>query len=568
MQSRLKQILAEINAVNNLEFKNFGEQDKSGENNEIYFGFFPGLNVQETNEASPVKDEKTAESSKFHVAFSKDRDATDSYLLRKQGQIEEAQQKEEFMRNKHVRLQAVFELMQKNRVRTTFIQSYLYRGNNVTLSQRANMDLNAYMTNTAYQSKLIDRDTLKRMIAQIVLGIAELHKNHLVHRDIKHKNILVSLRNKKIYLQLADLDELAEVNDSNTPKKPPISIALTEGYCAPEVLACWPHPYGYKNNKQYNSLDLKAADCYSLGKTLHELVNVYPDSKTQELVTMIYQLIKNNPHDRLNIEQVMGNVYFGKTQQERETYFLNLEAECRRYHFIDTFYIPNFIPESDAFYLLPSNIKNIYTAGISLDLQITHCMQYQVTDFQTALTAVAMAQSTQKNALALMKLINAALTQQDTNQFHACLSTLKEEISNLISKGIHLFSLTADYLNNQFALDTAPSKTHNEQKSEAFEKAVNNMLSISFSVKLLMDSALISEDLKKCHTDLNKLSITLEKMTALVKSFFEYKKENKLTENMLRVIGLFSSPTQTLKSTHSKLKSLPPAPISQPTVFK
>ncbi|KRX05770.1 Protein kinase-like domain [Pseudocohnilembus persalinus] len=133
--------------------------------------------------------------------------------------------------------------------------------------------------------KLIQKQKFKRfeeskaiqIFKQILNGMSELHKNHMIHRDLKLQNILMSNWQVKI----ADFG-IAKQLESETQKTE--TFAGTIVTMAPEIV---------RNNK-YNI----QCDVYSLGVILYQLVyGITPFNILQinQLKTDINQKIKNFP---------------------------------------------------------------------------------------------------------------------------------------------------------------------------------------------------------------------------------------------------------------------------------
>lgn len=560
MKPRLKQILSELNQISNIPLKNFEQRTNlGGGNNELYFGTFPEFKIQKQNVAErDAKNNQIQSSAGLNAVFYRSKDLTDSITAEEHGNFAEAERLRLYMAEKNMQFQAAQELIQRKKVRTTFIQTYIYHKKNERIALQADSDLYQY----ASRARSINKQTLKKMVAQIVLSVAELHRNQLVHRDLKCKNFLVTHRNGDTHIQLADLDDLAEVNDNNRPSISSLFIAISDSHSAPEVLVCWPSRERRNNQELYISLDLKAADCYSLGKTLHELTKIasIEGRISTDLSTMISQLTIKDPNTRFTIEQVLANPFFGATPQEREKYFSDVESAFQQDLYIDTFYVSPYLSMEDAFTILPPSIKHIYFLSESVDVQLAHCIQYQITDLQTAFTAIAILESTQRNTFALIELINIALLQKELKIFHRFLFSIKEEILRTISLGIHqiheAMNLFSHYLPSSVIPTTVEkndgqkSVVENYQNDNEIEHAVNNILSTLLSVEKLVISALNFPDLNQHHLSLNELSSVIKRAIHDVKLFNDSKKDNILTGNTLFILKLFSTPAPMEEKNH------------------
>ena len=98
------------------------------------------------------------------------------------------------------------------------------------------------------------------IVAQVAAGLAAVHKQNLVHRDIKSTNIMVSFEHRDVTAKIIDLGLAKAVNEPSLPASisAPASFAGTPEFASPEQFA------GV-------SVDIRS-DLYSLGVTLWEMV--------------------------------------------------------------------------------------------------------------------------------------------------------------------------------------------------------------------------------------------------------------------------------------------------------
>jgi serine/threonine protein kinase len=85
-------------------------------------------------------------------------------------------------------------------------------------------------------------------------GVAYLHKNRIIHRDIKPDNILI---NNQGILKLADFGLAREIQGENTPLT---ARVVTRWYRAPEICLTDPH-YSY------------VSDVWSIGCVFAEILS-------------------------------------------------------------------------------------------------------------------------------------------------------------------------------------------------------------------------------------------------------------------------------------------------------
>ena len=86
----------------------------------------------------------------------------------------------------------------------------------------------------------------------MAMGLMEIHKKGLVHRDIKHKNILLSSRSKTPKVKIADFGLACYLEDDECFAQD----TGTVGYKAPEII-------------RHEPSDFKS-DVWSLGCILYE----------------------------------------------------------------------------------------------------------------------------------------------------------------------------------------------------------------------------------------------------------------------------------------------------------
>jgi len=129
------------------------------------------------------------------------------------------------------------------------------------------------------QNAHIEEDELRKMFRQIILGVEDLHRQGIIHRDIKPQNIL---EDKDGRIIVADLGVAAEVIDGNDIQ------TKTEGtyhFMCPESL-----------NKNGNSTGYsgKAADVWALGISFFAFI-YYKVPFNSENLMELFELIEKQP---------------------------------------------------------------------------------------------------------------------------------------------------------------------------------------------------------------------------------------------------------------------------------
>jgi serine/threonine protein kinase len=228
----------------------------------------------------------------------------------------------------------------EHRIDSGFIQKMLYfneQGLKITL--QADIDLRQFIDT---QIDKLSAEDVKKIIGQIVLAVSLLHTQNLAHRDIKPANILMT---KGLALQLADLDSLVVVDKSGKSSHR-LKYLGGKKYWAPEV-----------NVADRHNIDLKAADCFSVGITIQQMINkLKPEHSTPELADLVTQLTNKSPIARYQITETFGHSYFGSSTKVREKFFKRLKQTYDRPLMLDHITC-HFVPPGNILFLLPPGAK-------------------------------------------------------------------------------------------------------------------------------------------------------------------------------------------------------------------
>ncbi len=122
-----------------------------------------------------------------------------------------------------------------------------------------NGDLVQLLENYGSQGKIIKETMILHILEQLCEAIAYIHRQNVVHRDIKLANILLCKDNS---IRLSDFGLSDKVSHIRTRK------VGTRSYMAPEEFKEF---YGGSNNFSYSLEDKKAADMWCVGCVLYEL---------------------------------------------------------------------------------------------------------------------------------------------------------------------------------------------------------------------------------------------------------------------------------------------------------
>lgn len=149
-----------------------------------------------------------------------------------------------------------------------------------------------------------DVDILIKYILNICDAVKYIHKKEIKHRDIKPENILIDGKE----LVLADFG-IAHFKNSDLTKKG--DLLANRNYLAPEQRI--------KNNA--TNIDI-AADIYALGLIINECFTKHNPAGSKfkliagsyplfsDIDTLVENMIRQNPEDRLNIDTVIAELKF------------------------------------------------------------------------------------------------------------------------------------------------------------------------------------------------------------------------------------------------------------------
>ena len=165
---------------------------------------------------------------------------------------------------------------------------------NILMEYGGEINLKQYIEN---KEELIEENIIKDIILQICIGIKEIHKNNIIHRDLTPDNIFINKNNK---IKIGDFG-ISKINIDYAKTK----IGKTQ-YLAPEIIL---------GNKYNNKIDI-----YTLGCIIYELLtlnNYYIDTKINnkngKIDTNIYNpkwqnlldlLLNKEYKNRPNIDEV------------------------------------------------------------------------------------------------------------------------------------------------------------------------------------------------------------------------------------------------------------------------
>jgi len=139
--------------------------------------------------------------------------------------------------------------------------------------------LDASLANIIWQnSEQIPEPILKYALWRTLLGINQLHKRHVIHRDIKSDNVLFS---KNGDIKLCDFGFATQLTENNETRSTKIGTV------------CWMAPELLRGLKEYSS----KVDIWSFGIMVYELCTgeppYYDEAENEEKV--IFRIVNMDP---------------------------------------------------------------------------------------------------------------------------------------------------------------------------------------------------------------------------------------------------------------------------------
>ena len=155
-----------------------------------------------------------------------------------------------------------------------------------------NTDLKKYIKEQEKQEHLIEEKIIKDIIIQICLGLKEIHKNKLIHRDLTPDNIFMD-NNKKIKIGDFGVSKILTTKQNYTKSQ----VGKFQ-YFAPEII----------KGENYNN----KVDIYALGCIIYELFTLneyYNEKKENPTINPTINTDIYNPKWQKLIDLTLQNDY-------------------------------------------------------------------------------------------------------------------------------------------------------------------------------------------------------------------------------------------------------------------
>lgn len=428
-----------LKAINSLQFKNTEElhPDLKGGCNTVAFAemCLPKSIIQQIYPNNDEKDRKQKDNSQIKTIKVAQRENKDTSKTR--GYI------------------AANKLILDKSINSPFIQKVLYYGKTgdhtvINITPRASCDLFTFVENNRDKLSI---ESLKKLIAQVILGLSALHQNGLIHCDIKTENIFVSEENGELHLEIADLDTITEVDVNGRLKNRSNIFGCTPYYASPEVKELF---NTYFNRSKIRKLNSKAIDCYALGNVL-ETMALLTKNKDTDLTNLILSLKEQDPEQRYTISQVMTHPFFGENPQEL---FDNINEQHKKDFYIDHYRLQALRPNDD-FMLLPDGeyVKSIYDEAEKLGKQLR---SFEKGKFQWDNdTATAMIFAIERRAIELKKMFTQ-IPEDVSDRTTIWINKLKDYIDLRVSPFIDVNYMYI-YTNRFYKIEI-PQRKHDSNK--------------------------------------------------------------------------------------------------------
>jgi len=216
------------------------------------------------------------------------------------------------------------------------------------------------------------------MMGQAILAVYDNHVRGIVHRDIKPENFLVFFHNGKCNIKLADQESVAEINSDTGRSLTSLEIFGSPMYGPPETRKIYKRMkkegHSLELTEKYNQLNLKAFDCFTLGKTL-DMMGDFLQERTPAFELLWKGLCRKNVSKRMSIEEAMNSTVFGDSPENRQAFFDELRATANDNTLTIDGYSQDAVDDvvDNPFLLLDHSIKPLGWQAVKVAEQIEEC---------------------------------------------------------------------------------------------------------------------------------------------------------------------------------------------------
>jgi len=201
-------------------------------------------------------------------------------------------------------IQLLKKLSHEKKIDLRFIHIPYAANKNKLISRKADSSLRLFLLdrNRMFGQSRLSAQQKKSLLTQILLAIHELHKNNVVHRDIKLDNIFIFEQEGDYYIELGDLDDASLATEARA--------VGTIDSLAPEFreLLLATNIKKLEALPAFQALDKKKVDCYALSIVFEKIIDCdAAELKIFQELTKEMQL--SDPKARLSVEDAYQRLY-------------------------------------------------------------------------------------------------------------------------------------------------------------------------------------------------------------------------------------------------------------------
>ncbi len=305
--------------------------------------------------------------------------------------------------------------LKKHSVSTARIYRYIFNDDkSIVITLRAHSDLFTYLA-----AGPISLDIAKRIIGQLLTAVDILHRYKLAHRDIKIENILVYIdSNKNINIKLADLDTLENAEElatmpAGTIETLPAKVLMKIKHDGKE--------YTVVNAEEFFNTNKIELDRYATGCAIADVARRL-SKKDPELEKMIKGLKSDDSKKSMSVQQAMDSSFFGLTATDRSAYFKAINSVVSEQYYLDGYYLRQFHTEGDVFYIMPSQVKQLYCQVEQVAEQLQHVKEFKYVES-------CVKKSAAENAEKLLNECKKIVDEKNVDHDHKIVNQITEMLS-------------------------------------------------------------------------------------------------------------------------------------------
>jgi len=174
----------------------------------------------------------------------------------------------------------------------------------------APQDLATFITQHKTNKTTIPFSLMKKIMAEIILGLELLHNAKIAHRDLSSKNIVIFQNGESkedVTAKIIDFGSAVKLEENGRLKTGTKITELTSKYVDPEIKSA---------RGDYTNSDFKAGDIFSWGEILLDLASItkFHSSESLNEWALYFDLLSDTREraaKRLSISQIKKHNFFG-----------------------------------------------------------------------------------------------------------------------------------------------------------------------------------------------------------------------------------------------------------------